>query len=481
MTKVDHREATGFVNPRHVRPTWRPRAAWERLRDQAAARRLSRVLDPPEPEEPGDPETYRAMDLALRVGELLLASGETTENVSEAMQSLSVAYGLHNSEAAVTFTAISVSFLPGKGLAPVTGERVVRRRTLDYAKLAAVHQLVEDAAIGAIGLDEATNRLRVIKRARPPYPRWLLGVSLALVSASASLLSGGGWLVTALSFAGTFLADRAAAWLGRRGVAEFYQYAAAALIGALFAVVLVWMKAPVAAPTVIIGAIMALLPGRPLVAAVMDGISGSFVSSTARMMEAFFTVAALLSGIGVAVYTAVRLGLPLSVDDLPQSDAVLTPGTLLGAVAMAVWFAVSLVVPRRALPTAAIGGALIWVLFVVLRDHGFSPVMASAVAAAIIGTGGHLMARRHRSPALPYIVPLMGPLLPGSLMYRALLELSESNVNEGALTLFQSIAVALALAAGLSLGGELVRAIGRGRRVGAGPHHRPAARRTRGY
>jgi uncharacterized membrane protein YjjP (DUF1212 family) len=470
-----------IADPGFDRTTRGPRAAWEYLRDQAAARRLSRLLEPPEPEEPGDPETYRAMDLALRVGELLLASGETTENVSEAMQSLSVAFGLHSSEAAVTFTAISISFLPGKGLAPVTGERVVRRRTLDYAKLAAVHALVEDAALGAVDLDEATERLRFIKRDKPPYPRWLLAISLALVSASASVLSGGGWLVTLLAFVGTLLADRAAAWLGRRGVAEFYQFAVAALIGSLIAILLVWMKAPVAAPTVIIGAIMALLPGRPLVAAVMDGISGSFVSSTARMMEAFFIVAALISGVGIAVYAAMRLGVPLSVDGLAQSVPKLTAGTMIGAVAIAVTFAISLVVPWRALPTAAIGGALIWVLYVLLRNHDFSPVMASAVAAAVVGTGGHLMARRHRSPALPYIVPIMGPLLPGSLMYRALLELSQGNINGGALTLFQSISVALALAAGLSLGGEIVRAIGRGRRVGAGPHNRPAARRTRGY
>lgn len=475
MTQVDRRDVVIPPMPRG------PRAAWERFRDQAAARRLTRPLDPPEPEEPGDPETYRAMDLALRVGELLLASGETTESVSEAMQSLSVAYGLRNSEAAVTFTAISVSFLPGKGLAPVTGERVVRRRTLDYAKIAQVHALVEECALGKLSLDEAIDRLRAIKRAKPPYPRWLLAVSLALVSASASLLSGGGALVTAFAFLGTFLADRAAAWLGRRGVAEFYQYAAAALIAALVVIALVWMNAPVAAPTVIIGAIMALLPGRPLVAAVMDGIAGSFVSSTARMMEAFFTVAALLGGIGVTVYAAVRFGLPLSVADLPQSGPVLTVGTMIGAVAMSVVFAISLVVPKRALPTAAIGGALIWILYVVLRDHGFSQVMASAVAAAIIGTGGHIMARWHGSPALPYIVPLMGPLLPGSLMFRSMVELSGADANAGALTLFQSVAVALALAAGLSLGGELVRAFGRVRGVGAGPGQRPAAARTRGY
>jgi len=473
---------TEMVERSYERPTRGARAAWERLRDQAGARRLARLLDTPEPEDPGDPATYRAMDLALRVGELLLASGETTENVSEAMQSLSVAYGLPRSEAAVTFTAISLSCLPGKGSAPVTGERVVRRRTLDYAKLVATHQLVEDAALDRVGVEDAFARLRRIKHDNPPYPRWMLGISLAGVSASASMLSGGGWLVTLLAFVGTFLADRAAAWLAKHGVAEFYQYAAAAtIVGTLTALLVVCLHAPVTTSVVIIGAIMALLPGRPLVASVMDGISGAFVSSTARMMEAFYIVAALLSGIGITVYAAVRFGVPLSVDDLPQSLPSLHAAPLIGAVAMSVTFGISLVVPRRALPTAAIGGALIWVVYVVLRNQEFSPVMATAVAAAVVGIGGHLMARRHRAPALPYIVPLMGPLLPGSLMYRALLQLSQGDVNAGSLTLFQAVSVALALAAGLSLGGELVRALGRGAMISAGPRRRPAARRTRGY
>lgn len=50
----------------------------------------------PEPheEEPGEVVDPRAVDLVLRVGELLLASGETTERVNEAMLGLAVAYEL---------------------------------------------------------------------------------------------------------------------------------------------------------------------------------------------------------------------------------------------------------------------------------------------------------------------------------------------------------------------------------------------------
>ncbi|HEY3501712.1 MAG TPA: threonine/serine exporter family protein [Actinocatenispora sp.] len=455
----------------------RARTVWERVRDRAAGR--AHAYD--EPDEAASAETYRAMDLALRVGELLLASGEATENVSEAMRSLSVAYGLPRSEAAVTFTAISLSCVPTDGAPPVTGERSVRRRLPDYERLAATHRLVEEAAMGLVELDDAFDRLRVIKRARPPYPALLITLSLPLISASASVLSGGGALVAMIAFAATLVADRAGAWLGRRGIAEFYQLAVGAAIGSLIAVLVIAAGMPVQASAVVVGSIMALLPGRPLVAAVQDGISGAMVSAGARLLEVFFIVAALVTGVGLTVYGAVHLGLPLSVEDLPTSVASYGPVPVLGAVAMAVTFAISLAVPRRALATAAVGGAVIWLLYATLRHAGMMPVLAAGVAAAAVGLVAHLIAARHRSPALPYTVPLIGPLLPGTPLYRGLLQISHNDLNQGLLSLFTALATAFALAAGISLGGELVRAFRRGGTVGTSPRRRPAARRTRGY
>lgn len=49
-------------------------------------------------EEPGDALSPKTLDLVLRAGELLLASGEATERVNEAMLSLAVAYELPRCE-----------------------------------------------------------------------------------------------------------------------------------------------------------------------------------------------------------------------------------------------------------------------------------------------------------------------------------------------------------------------------------------------
>jgi uncharacterized membrane protein YjjP (DUF1212 family) len=459
------------------------------LRREKVRRSLLTLLgetapEPPE-EEPGDLVSSEALDLVLRVGELLLASGEATERVNESMLSLAVAYELPRCEVAVTFTVISVSVHPGHGALPVTGARAIRRRNPAYWRLVALHALIQEASIGLLDLEEAHDRLRKIKRNRPPYgspyPPWLGVVAFGLIAATSAVMMGGGALVAATAFVATVLADRAAALLGRRGVAEFFQLTVAAGIGATSAVLVIAAGAAANAALIVTGAIVALLPGRPLVASIQDGITGDLVSASARLLEVFVIVSAIVSGLGVTVYAAVHLGVPIDVKDLPAAPVSLRPVAVLAAAAVSVTFAVSLAVPRRVLPAAALGGALIWTVYVLARGLGSAPLLAAAVGAVLVGLLGHLLARRRHLPALPYIVPAIAPLLPGTALYRGMIQLNGGAPSEGVLTLIGGISVALALGAGVNLGGEFVRAFQRVGVGGSGRGARPAARRTRGY
>jgi uncharacterized membrane protein YjjP (DUF1212 family) len=456
----------------------------ERLRHTWRTLMGETTVDPPE-EEPGSTVSGAALDLVLRVGELLLASGEATERVNESMLSLAVAYELPRCEVSVTFTVISASVHPGGGALPVTGSRAIRRRNPAYWRLVALHTLIQEASIGLLDLDDAHDRLRRIKRGRPPYgspyPAWLAVVSLGLIAASSSLSMGGGPLGVGTAFVSTVLADRAAALLGRRGIAEFFQLTVAAAIGATSAVLVIAAGSPGNASTIVTGSVVALLPGRPLVASIQDGITGDLVSAGARLLEVFFIVAAIVSGLGVTVYAAVHLGVPIDVRDLPAAPATLRPVAVLAAAGVSVAFAVSLAVPRRTLPAAALSGALIWTVYVLGRGLGAAPLLAAAIGAVIAGLLGHLLARRRQAPALPYIVPAVAPLLPGTALYRGMIQLNGGEPSQGVLTLIGGISVALALGAGVNLGGEFIRAFQRVGVGGSGRGARPAARRTRGY
>ncbi|WP_019631148.1 threonine/serine ThrE exporter family protein [Actinomadura atramentaria] len=455
------------------RGTERLLRGWRALMDAA----------PPEvPEdEPGDAVDPRAIDLVLRVGELLLASGESTERVNEAMLSLAVAYEIPRCEVQVTFTSLLVSAHPGGGAHPVTGSRAIRRRTPAYWRLTRLHDLVQQASIGMLDLDGAHAEIAAIKRGRAPYPPWLLVVGLGLIAASAGVLGGGGPIVAVTAFVATVLGDRTAAALARRGIAEFFQLAVAAGIGASAAVIVVALGSPGRASTIVTGAILALLPGRPLVASIQDGITGDLVSAGARLLEVFFIITAIVAGLGAVVYLAVYAGVQVELGDLPSSPALLEPVRVVAAAGVAITFAITLAVPRAVLAPAAVGGALIWMIYVSLLHLDLAPVLAAGVSAVVIGLAGSLYARRRQAPSLPYVVPAISPLLPGTLLYKGMVELNTGDAAGGALSLVGALSVALALAAGVNLGGELVRAF---QRVGmgvSGRGARPAARRTRGF
>jgi uncharacterized membrane protein YjjP (DUF1212 family) len=397
------------------------------------------------------------------------------------MLSLAVAYGLPRCEVSVTFTVISVSVHPGGGALPVTGARAIRRRFPAYWRLDALHSLVQEASVGLLDLDAAHEWLRRIKRGRPPYPSWMPVVALGLIAASAGVMTGGGPLVAGTAFVATVLADRTAALLGRRGVAEFFQLTVAACIGAASAALVIAAGAPTNAATIVTGAIVALLPGRPLVASIQDGITGDLVSAGARLLEVFYIVAAIVSGLGLTVYVAVHLGVPIDVKDVPLAPVTLRPVAVIAAAAVSTTFAVSLAVPRGVLPATALGGGLIWVVYVLTLGLGATPLLASAIGAVVVGLLGNLLARRRRRPALPYIVPAIAPLLPGTALYRGMIQLNVGAPAQGVLTLIGGISVALALGAGANLGGEFIRAFQRIGLGGSGRGARPAARRARGY
>ena len=455
-----------------------------RMRDWRAEHERELTPDNLDDEDTNLPDA-RAINLVLRVGELMLASGESTEAVSEAMLSLSIAFDLPRSEVSVTFTTISLSTHPGGDSPPVTGERVVRRRTLDYFRVNELHTLVQQAALGLLELEDAAGRLEQIRRAPMPYPNWLIAVGFGLIASSASLMVGGGLIVATVAFLATVLGDRTSVFLANRGVAEFYQMVAAATVAASIGVGLLWVSTSLdlglQAGAIITGNIMALLPGRPLVSSLQDGISGSYVSAAARLLETFFTLGAIVSGVGAVAYTAVRLGVNMDLENLPSAGTALDVAVLVGSAGIAMAFAISLAVPPRMLPSIGLMGVMIWVTYAGLRSLvDVPPVVGTVVGAVAVGVVGHWLARRTRRPVLPYLIPSIAPLLPGSILYRGLIEVTQGTAVAGMLSLAEAITVALALGAGVNLGGELVRAFQRGGLAGAGMRSRPAARRTRG-
>ena len=421
---------------------------------------------------PGSPDAYRAVDLALRAGELLLSAGASAAEVTATCVAVARAGGLARVECDITFTSITVSGHPADDAGPVSGLRLVQQRELDYSRATAVHNLVGDLAEERISPSEADRRLLAITAARHPYRRWIVTGARALLAAAVALLLGAGAAVTAAAFGATVLVDLAIDRLGRRGLPAFFQNAAGGLIATSVALVLVAADIGVRPSLVVAGGIVLLLPGVTLVGAVHDAITGFYVTASARAFETFLLTAGIISGVAVALSFGVRLGVPAAMWDPPVAGLGEIPLHLLAAAVASASFAVANHAPRRTVPAAAAAGALGWAVFLGLDRLELSVTLASATAAVVIGFGSYALSARHRVPSLVYVAAGIIPLLPGLAIYRGLRRLTEGDTLGGITLLGTAITVGLALAAGSLLGEYLAQAVRRSRE--------PAERRLTG-
>ncbi|MEU0371657.1 threonine/serine exporter family protein [Streptomyces sp. NPDC006283] len=466
-------------------------APWQ---DRMRAMLRMPVGERPVPEAPhrhdeAGPAVPRVLDLTLRIGELLLAGGEGAEDVEAAMFAISRSYGLDRCEPTVTFTLLSITYQPSLVDDPVTANRTVRRRGTDYTRLAAVYRLVHDISVeeSDVTLEEAYRRLAEIRRNRHPYPGWALTLAGGLLAGSASVLVGGDPVVFVAAAISAMLGDRLAWLCAGRGLPEFYQFVAAAMPSAAVGVALSLSPLEVRASAVITGGLFALIPGRALVAGVQDGLTGFYITAAARLLEVGYLVVAIVVGVLSVLYLGFALDAGLNPETSIHSVAQPVTQTL-AAMGLSLCFAVMLQQERGTVALVTFNGGVAWVVYGALADVGrISPVAATAAAAGLVGLFGQMLSRYRFASALPYVTAAIGPLLPGSATYFGLLEVARGNLNSGLASLSKAAALALAIAIGVNLGGEISRLFLRVRPGAVGvpgvetPGGRRAAKRTRGF
>ncbi|MGH3520974.1 MAG: threonine/serine ThrE exporter family protein [Haloechinothrix sp.] len=427
------------------------------------------------------------LDLALRIGEVQMATGAGASDVTATIIAVTGALGLPHCEVDVIYTSITVSCHRGSEMTPVTSLRVVRSRSLDYSRLSSVEQLIKQITRGQISAEEAYTQLQRISGAPHPYPRWVATLALGGMAASVTVLIDGGLMTAVLAFFVSAVIDRVGRFLNRYALPIFFQQAVGGFIATLagMAAVSSGLFSFDKPSLVVAAAITVLLSGLGTVSAVQDAITGYNVTAAGRSMEVALLSAGLISGAVIALQVAVSLGFPRTpLPDLPAPSALNLPVVILAGAATAGFFALASYSWIRPLLVAAVAGAVGAGGYGALGVIGIDPIAASAVAATVVGFGGGLMSRRLKVTPLVVAVSGITPLLPGLSTYRGLYELGVQPVGE-ITTLMQAIAIGLALAAGVVLGEYLAQPVrsklGRLERRMAGPRMagplRPSRRR----
>lgn len=423
-----------------------------------------------------DEEARASLDLAVRVGELLLRCGAGTRDVEASVVAVAAAAGLEHLEVDLTSQSLLVQGVAPGGT-PITALRVVRSFSRDFARLVAVHQFVEALVSGEVDRDEAAARLREIQRRRRSWPRWSLSLGYGVIAGSVAALLGAGLAAIGFSMLSSIAVDQLGRFLTGRDVPGFYVSAAGGAVATALAWGALMLGQQGAFPMstsdfayVVAAGIVVLLPGRAMTSAVEDAITGYPVTGAGRLFGVALTGAGIIVGVAAGLSLTLHLGqafdiglaspTSLKFSDVGAARTVRVAAVAIGAAAAAVTMRTR---GRLILPTAALGAVGILVSDLIQDLLGLGSITSLAVSCTLMGFLGRLLALRMGAPALVLVVPAIFPLLPGLQIFRGMYELVSGSVlghaaapsGAGVTTLLGASATALAIATGIVLGDVL--------------------------
>lgn len=429
------------------------------------------------------------IDLALRVGEAMLATGASAADTVATVLRLAQAYGVGSVHIDITYTSITVSIHRGLDEDPLSVMRVVFGRAPDYTRLEAVQRHIE-AIIASAGpggptmdVTAARRQLQKLLDSPHPYRRWVVTLGASIMAVGVVMLFAVGPFMWAVAAVSTALVDRVQRTLYRAGVSAFFTQAVSAAVPALFALVMfgygdVILPGITFAPSVVvISGIVVLLAGLGVLGAAQDAVDGYYVTAGARGLEV------MMMTLGIAVGVAVVIGIGRTLGVSMEASAVVALGgsplvSTLGAMLIALGFCLSTYAGPRTIVISVLISALCWMVFASLLALGMAVAMATAVAATLAGTLAYVAHRRMHVAEAAVATASIVAFLPGLSVYRSLylvMQNSAATMPQALVWLVVAISTGVALAAGLALGGFLAR-----RKLGLDRAALRARRRSRG-
>lgn len=432
---------------------------------------LAKAAPPPSPLAPVDltdaAQVSAVMDLAARIGDVLLHSGTGNNDAKAQIHAVASAYGLHYCHVDITLNTITIFTHMGQERQPISVFRVVRRLSVDFSKLASVDRLIRSIQAGATPPDVAVQTLDEIMASPPPFGFNTSLVGWGGLAAAVAILLGGGPVVSVISFFVGVVIMAGVAWLDSKRLPPFFQNMYGGFVATMPAAVAYQIAQSGGinlSPGQIIGsAIIVLVAGLTLVQAIQDGITGAPVTASARFFEAMMMTGGIVAGVGLGMELSSAIGIALPTNEGAQLSgfATATAKVISGAFASASFAMAcysewgSIIISGL---TALVGSMIYYYLLLPL---GVGPVVSTAIAATAIGLAGGLLARRFMIPPLITAIAGITPLLPGLTIYRGMYAMMHDQMLLSYTLLVVALAVSSALAAGVVLGEWIARKLRR--------------------
>lgn len=173
----------------------------------------------------------------------------------------------------------------------------VTRWSVDLDKLARINALVDSVAAHQLSIAEARSALTAIAKSPPPYPGWLTVLAGGMASSVLVYFYQGKPLEVGLAFIAGILLEGVRNLSAHSEENRYLNDFAGAAVVTLFAFVCQAINPDVDAPKLIVGGLIALVPGLVFLNAIHEVAQKNLVSGAAKLLEALVIAASLAAGV----------------------------------------------------------------------------------------------------------------------------------------------------------------------------------------
>lgn len=246
-------------------------------------------------------ELAAALQAVLRMGALVLRSGAASFRTQEVMERCAAALGIERLEAYVTPTGIIASAYSGGEHR--TQIKRVRGLAVDMNRVIQLELLSRTLPSG-IEVAELHERIDAIEAQGMLYPHWIVAIMVGLACGAFSVIIGGNILEFAAAFGGAAVAQTLRMALIKRhlspvpivvicaGVATGVCYALLRLFAPLYAL----LSVQASLQNGVIASVLLLVPGVPLITALLDLVNLDLVSGLSRGIYAVMILVCIAIG-----------------------------------------------------------------------------------------------------------------------------------------------------------------------------------------
>ena len=389
-----------------------------------------------------DDFTEYLLCLALDVGEGMLKNGGEVSRVEDTIERICRAYGAVHVEVFTIISMINAAIRMPDG-SYSSQLRRVKQTTTNLSTLEELNELSRMICREKPSLDEIDNRLHEIKKSQPYHP-WIHMLASAVAACAFCLFFGGGAIDSVVAF---FVGGIVALILNLKSARlnSMAKTVISSFVSATLAGIAHMLLPNINVDSIIIGAIMLLVPGLMFGTSMRDLLCGDLIAGTLKILQAFLQT--LMIGFGYML-TYALIGDRL----IPETSSAAVDMFLvqiITAFITSVVFEIILKTNRRHLLNGGICGTLTFAAYFGIYTITSSLFWAAFVSSAVAALFAEVNARAVKAPSIVMLMAGVIPIVPGGYLYRAVRDFVRGIFPSALSYLGAAGAVALGIAGGV--------------------------------